>query len=833
MPRARRHVVALALGTLTGATVPVHAADAPETLPPVEVVGITPLPGIGLREDQVPAPVQAAQSPAITRSNAIDLTGFMNRFLGSVYVNDVQGNPFQPDVTYRGYTASPLLGTPQGLSVYLDGVRLNQPFGDVVSWDLIPLAAIASIELEPGSNPLFGLNTLGGALSMQTKDGRAHPGTTVQGYGGQYGRASLQFQAGGAWDSGLDLFATGNLYRDDGWRDDSPSTVRQLFAKAGWRDAASTLALTGAYANNDLNGNGLQEQRFLGRDYASVYTTPDDTRNEAVFVNLVGTHAVSDAVLLSGNAFYRRIRTSTFNGDVNEGSLDQAVYQPNAAEQAALRAAGYTGFPTSGENASNTPFPFWRCIANGLLNDEPNEKCNGLFNRTATTQSNWGGSLQATFAQDLAGAPNQLVIGAWYDASRIAFTQSTQFGYLTPQRAIATIDAFADGTQSSENAFDARVDLAGTTSTASVFAADTLTLARDWNVTLAGRYNRTRIDNQDRLDPGGGAGSLDGHYTYSRFNPAVGVTWTPARGVNAYAGYSEGNRAPSSVELGCADPDHPCRLPNAMAGDPPLAQVVAKTWELGVRGTTGPALRWNVGVFRTENVNDIMFVADEQAGFGYFRNFGRTRRQGVEAGVQARAGDVRFGANYTYLQATYQSTETVQGAGNSSNDAPAPGFDGAIVITPGDRIPLIPANLFKAFADWDVTPQAGLNVDLIAASSIYARGNENNRHQPDGVYYLGPGTAPGYAIVNLGGDWRPERGWRMFFQVNNVFDKQYATAAQLGATGFTGSGAFIARPFTTPVIDGSRAVVHPTFYAPGAPRTAWIGVSYTFGGAGG
>lgn len=82
-----------------------------------------------------------------------------------------QGNPFQPDLNFRGFTASPLLGTPQGLSVYMDGVRLNQPFGDVVSWDLIPRSVIGSIALMPGSNALFGLNTLGGALAIQTKDG--------------------------------------------------------------------------------------------------------------------------------------------------------------------------------------------------------------------------------------------------------------------------------------------------------------------------------------------------------------------------------------------------------------------------------------------------------------------------------------------------------------------------------------------------------------------------------------------------------------------------------------------------------------------------------------
>jgi outer membrane receptor protein involved in Fe transport len=813
-----------ALGVATG---PVVADDVVQ-MPAVEVVGTTPLPGVGLRVDQIPAPVQTAKSPEIVRSNAFELPGFMNRFLGSVYVNDIQGNPFQPDVTYRGYVASPLLGTPQGLSVYMDGVRLNQPFGDVVSWDLIPLTAISSIALQPGSNPLFGLNTLGGALSIQTKDGRSNPGTTLLGFYGQNNRASLQFESGSAWSNGVDAYATGNLFREDGWRDDSPSRVGQIFAKLGWRDPVSSVSLTGAYADNKLTGNGLQEQRFLARDYASVYTKPDNTDNRSLFFNMVGSHALKNDILLSGNAFYRKIKTTTSNGDINDESLDQAVYQPNAAEQAALAAAGYTGFPTSGENASNTPFPSWRCIANALLNDEPNEKCNGLLNSTNTTQSNWGASGQITLSQELAGQPNQFIVGAWYDASSVRFTQSTQFGYLTPQRGVTPVDAFADGTQNSEGAFDGRVDLNGTANTLSFYATDTLTLGNAWNVTLSGRYNRTRINNQDQLNPGGAPGSLDGNYTYSRFNPALGVTWSPTTSVNAYFGYSEGNRAPSSIELGCADPDNPCKLPNAMAGDPPLNQVVAKTWELGVRGGFGPALRWNLGAFRTENHDDILFVADNQSGFGYFRNFGKTRRQGIEAGMSARVADVRFGANYTYLEATYQSTETINGAANSSNDAPAPGLDGNIVIAPGARIPLIPSQLFKAYADWDVTREVSLNLDLVASGGFYARGNENNQHQPDGIYYLGPGKTPGYAVVNLGADWRPAAGLRFFIQVNNLFDTQYYTAAQLGATGFTGSGNFIARPFATPVVDGARPVVSATFYAPGAPRTAWIGVSYTF-----
>ena len=146
----------------------------------VTVIGLLPLPGVDVPATQVPAPVQVATDRDMTLSGAVDLSDFLNRNLNGVHINEVQNNPFQPDVNYRGYTASPLLGTPQGLSVYMDGVRLNQPFGEVVNWDLIPRIAIASTTLMPGSNPLFGLNTLGGALSVQTKDGRSFEGTTIQ-----------------------------------------------------------------------------------------------------------------------------------------------------------------------------------------------------------------------------------------------------------------------------------------------------------------------------------------------------------------------------------------------------------------------------------------------------------------------------------------------------------------------------------------------------------------------------------------------------------------------------------------------------------------------------
>src|SRR4051812_10300772 len=202
----------------------------------VDVIGTTPLPGVERSLDEIASNVQTATANDIESSGALDLSEFMNRRLSGVYLNEIQGNPIQPDLNFHGYTASPLLGTPQGVSIYMDGVRLNQPFGDVVSWDLIPRLAVSTIAIMPGSNPLFGLNTLGGALAMQTKTGRTSPGTTVQALYGSYTRRAVEFEHGGSNAAGLNWYVAGNLFAERGWRDDSPSDVRQVFGSLGWKN---------------------------------------------------------------------------------------------------------------------------------------------------------------------------------------------------------------------------------------------------------------------------------------------------------------------------------------------------------------------------------------------------------------------------------------------------------------------------------------------------------------------------------------------------------------------------------------------------------------------
>lgn len=790
----------------------------------IDVVAATPLPGTDLAIDEIPTPVQTASARNLERSGSLDLADLMNRRLNGVHVNANQENPFQPDINYRGYTASPLLGTPEGISVYMDGVRQNQPFGDIVAWDLIPKIAISEVALMPGSNPLFGLNTLGGAVSIQTKDGNSQPGVTLQVNGGSFGRRAGEFEYGGSNSKGLSWYAAGNLFREDGWRQSSPSEVRQIFGKLGWMNSKTAVSLSFGYADNWLTGNGLQDTRFLAQHYSSVYSIPDITWNHSPSFNLSVKHNATSHLTFSGNAYFRYIRADTTNGDINEESFDESLYNLSAADIAALTAAGYKGFPTTG-NATTQPFPYWRCIAQGLEKDEAIEKCTGLITNTSDKQTNYGLSGQAAWL-----APhNRVTVGAGWDRSGLKFQQGSQFGYLNPDRLTVTpINAFADGSTTQDDVpVDTRVNLHGRINTFSLYGTDTVTAGKSWAFTFSGRYNRTSLNNIDRLpvDLTGARGSLNGQYVFDRFNPAAGLTYNPSRFASVYFSYSEASRAPTAIELGCANPDEPCNLPNALVSDPPLKQVVTRTLEAGVRSPQESRLRWSVGWFRGENYHDLLFVASQQTGFGYFTNFGQTRRQGAEVSLSGRIQHLTLGGNYTFLSATYQSPQTVDGGSNSSNDG-GPGLDGNITVQPGDHIPQIPRNILKAYADYQPTPKILLNLDFIAVGRSYARGNENNLDKPDGVYYLGSGFSPGYGVVNLAASYQVRKHVQLFAQIDNLLNHRYYTGAQLGPSPYDNAGNFIARPF--PAVNGDFPIRTTTFYAPGAPIGAWGGIRVRF-----
>jgi outer membrane receptor protein involved in Fe transport len=266
--------------------------------------------------------------------------------------------------------------------------------------------------------------------------------------------------------------------------------------------------------------------------------------------------------------------------------------------------------------------------------------------------------------------------------------------------------------------------------------------------------------------------------------------------------------------------------------------VVTDTWEVGVRGK--PEIRylrnlsWNAGAFRAENRNDILFVSSVELGTGYFQNFAKTRREGFDANLNGRIGRITWGFDYTFLEATYQSDATLDGSANNTSDSALsgyPGLNGNIYVHPGNRIPLIPKQSGKAYADFQATSKLAFDLNEVTVSSSYARGNENNAYTADGIYYLGPGVSPGYAITNFRAHYDLTRRFQLALQIDNLFNKHYYTAAQLANTGLNAQGGVVTTPFpeyTTGPLAGSYPAQSATFFTPGAPRRAWVELRVRF-----
>ena len=503
-----------------------NPAEALEYGEVIEVIGTTPVPGLGTALEDVPASVQTYGAEEVGRQRPLSAADFLERNAGSVSINSGQGNPFQPDVSYRGFTASPLLGTPQGMSVFLDGVRLNEPFGDVVNWDLLPPSAIASIQLISGSTPALGLNTLGGALAMYTKSGSAYPGVSLSATGGSFGRAGGTFEAGGA-SGDLDGFVTGNFVRDGGWALHNPSRVAQLFGKLGYQTERSDLDLTLLFADTSLEGTQTLPRSWLDTP-REAYTYPDLNKNRVGHVGLKGSVHVTPTLLFGGDAYFRTFRNQNTSSNQND------EYE---------------------------------------LPDDPDDPVpDTAFNdRSIIRQNGYGGALELTLLRPLARLENQLVLGAAADLGDVNFTQEAQDAEFTPDR----------GTEATGD-FVGETDVETANRAWGLYLTDTLSLADGLSLTVSGRYNRAHVKIENRGDPEDDA--LDGDHTFTRFNPAAGLAWTPRRWLTAFVTYNEGMRVPTPMELTCADPTAPCKLPNNFLADPPLERVVSRTGEVGPAG---------------------------------------------------------------------------------------------------------------------------------------------------------------------------------------------------------------------------------------------------------
>ena len=759
-----------------------------QELPTVYVIGTVPLPGLGLPINQVPSNVQTSDSRELKKQQTLDLADFLNNNFSGVSISESQDNPLQADINYHGFTASPLLGTPQGLSVYVDGVRVNESFGDTVNWDLIPEGAISTITLMSGSNPVFGLNTLGGALSVQTKSGHDNPGTEIEGYAGSFGRTAVSGSTGGSL-GGFDWFAAADDLDENGWRDLSPTHARRAFGKVGWQSDQTDVDLSYTWADNSMIGNGTTPESMLAYRYSSIYSAPDYTHNHLSFVNLTATQFLAEHWLLSGNVYYRHLITDSNNGDVNDDNYLSDDYDGPDIDCDA---------------------PLTSHVANAYC-------ANGINRSSRLDQKTAGVGVQITDSGDLLGGKNQLIVGGDYSHADDTYSQRFIYATLTAERtAISDINPY--------NPNQIVNSLSGTNAIWGVYFTDTWSPNELFHLMVSARYNHSNetldgysvdTDVGDYPDGFDSANPLTGNHNFNRLNPAVGFTVTPSPALTFYANYSESSRAPTVIELGCADPNTPCGLPNDFASDPDLKQVVSKTFEVGARGTTeNQLLSWSFDVFHTINSNDIQFVATTTSE-GYFANVGNTRRQGLDAALGGKLGALSWHLVYSFVDATYQSSFVVNAESNSSADE-----DGNIQVNPGARIPLIPRHTGRLVLDYDLSKSWDVGGSLIVSSGAYLHGDENNANQAggtngEGAYVSGTGAIGGYTVVNLFSTVRLARMLDLFVRVNNVFDKRYATAGFLTSNSFNPNGSFRADPDDWTNENG---------VSPAAPRAAWAGL---------
>ena len=742
----------------------VVAEESSDTLETMNIISTTPLPATGVPENQVPNRVQVFDSEDIEKSNSLGIADLLNSNLSNVNINAAQNNPLQPDVQFRGFTASPLLGLPIGLAVYQNGVRINEPLGDTVNWDLISQDAIASIQLVAGANPLFGLNALGGAITVQTKNGFTHPGHSAEIFDGEFSRTTVSLQSGGN-NGTFAYYVNFNRFEESGWRDLSRSDANNYFGSLAYRNDKLDLNLNVQHADTDLTGNGAAPIELLREEYDAIFTAPDITENKSTMVSLDSSYWLNDNLLISGNVYWRDTETDPFNGDLAEDDDDD-----------------------DGDD------------------DDDDVEFNAVNNISSIEQETRGASLQATHSGSLFNRNNQIIFGAAFNRGASEFDAQVQLAALDPlTRSTVTSGAVTGPFDDDET------DISARTVSTSIYFSDTLSLNERLSLTASARYDVTRIRLRDRT---GEAPELDGNHTFERVNPAIGLTYQLNPYLNIFGGYSQSSRAPTPIELSCneevldmaADPDEAeCRLPNAFLADPPLDDVVAQNFEIGLRGGIANRWSWHLGAFHTDNRDDIIFQTTGRA-TGLFTNVDKTRRVGFDASLGNRGNRFEWNASYSYLRATFEDSFFALSPNNpNAADLDGDGEDDEIAVSSGDRIPGFPEHTLKVTGSYELFKNFSIGGEWAVNDGQFLRGDESNEI----------GRTPGYGIFNLTANYQPHPQVDVFLRVDNVFDKEYFTFGIIGE-----------EPDEAPGLDGFE---DPRFLGPGPERGAWIGLRVNFG----
>jgi iron complex outermembrane recepter protein len=751
------------------------ASTAPAVrLPTIEVIGTSPLLGSGVDRNTVPAETSVLRSDDLTRGGTTtpNAVRALSEQVG-VNLDSASGNPYQPTLFYHGFQASGLQGTSQGLAVYVNGVRFNQAFGDTVNFDMLPDLAVDQINLE-GSNPVFGLNALGGTLNVQLKNGFSYHGAELSLSGGSFNTLALNMQYGVQSGNTAAYFAASEQHQA-GWRDLQSSDLQNFFGDIGWRGDATEVHLNILAGNSVLNGPGTSPVELLAVDPKGQFTAPNRISNRFLQVSLTGETEISDTLSLQAVTYYSNFLQRVTNGN--------AANDLPCNDGSGLLCSDVGVFSTSLGGATIPAFL------------GPNPLAYSELDNQTTNTNGYGASIQATDTQSVFGFKNHLVVGFSFDGAQTEFDAASSIGGITAD----SREFIGPGTIIDEPGSNSPVRVGISDANYGVFLADTFNLTDRFALTVSGRFNATSIDLRDQ-----NGGDLTGNHSYARFNPAAGVSYRLTPWLTAYAGYAEANRAPTPAELSCANPAESCSLANFFVGDPDLKQVVAHTVEAGVRGSVAirddARLSYNVGVYRTDLDDDIAFVNSVILNRAFFTNVGQTRRQGVDAGIKYKTPRWSAYLAYSYTDATFRSGFVEAGGSNPAADA-----NGNLTINSGNRLPGIPAHQAKLGVTYNVTDQWTVGAVAIAQSGAYLFGDEAN---------LTP-KLPGYVTLNLGTSYQLTPHIQIFGSVENVTDTKYYSFGTFSPT----TGVFLAQ---------APNATNPRAYSPAAPIGGFGGVRVTF-----
>ena len=753
-------------------------------LPTIDVVGVSPLSGSGIDPDKIPANVPQPLGPQdFDHAKAPDLLQAMTRSFPFTSLSNQSGNPYQQDFNYRGFVASPVPGTPQGIAVYQNGVRINEAYGDVVNWTFIPEAAINKMTLQP-NNPVFGLNAIGGALAIEMKNGFTYQGTQLEGLAGSYGRMTATVQSGVRNDNWA-LYAAADATNDRGWRDhSSASYLRRMYVDLGNRGEQTEFHFMFTGADNNLGAVAATPVDLLSQRWSSVYTWPQTTHQQLAFLQATGRWNPADTLSIQSVGYYRQL----WQGHVDGNSTDAQPCDP----------ALLPGQLCIGDGATpinqKVPTP----------NTLPPTAALGEIDRNWTNSGSFGGTLQATSTGRLFDRDNHLVVGLSLDRGSTQFTAGSELGTIDCGLFVTCTGVFIDQPLAGLTP----VSLLAKNTYTGIYATDTIDVTSALSVTAGARFNRAQIN---LLDETGTDPLLTSTNNFQRINPVIGATYKVFPNMTVYAGYSEANRAPPPLELGCSDPAHPCMIDNFLISDPPLKQVLSRTYEAGVRGTLGEdvksgRLSWGLGVFRVGTRDDIINVASAVVPmFGYFQNAAKTRRQGIEAKLNYDWDRWHTYANYTFIDATYQSPMELQSPNNPAADA-----TGNIQVVPGDHIPGLPSQRFKAGAEYMITDSWTLGVDVNFIGSQYLIHDDSNQNP----------KVPAYWVANLHTSYQLTKEVELFGLIQNLFNQHYYSVGT-----FFNAAGFNTNTFGAP---NSFVLNDPRTFVPGMPFAAYAGIRAKF-----